>query len=244
MLKETNLEAVKDVARCFARLDIQINEKVGFIVNHPFIETVTTAVQKDGKLILKDVRNAKDLEDVRENIIKTIDEVTSYQQFLVLIRAPYLPAFFKFTHHLLSSYDYASFLSSMWTMMEFPNIDENIPPKDFVKHFRKAEKVHLMAQDEYEQYLSLPDEITIYRGVRRRGKIRALSWTTDVKRAEWFASRWGAGGIVYRTKVKREDVLAVFNSRGESELVVDCSKLEKFFVEKTMVKRQTDQKGN
>lgn len=232
MRKETDLEAVKRVARTFVYLDVQINERVGFLCNHPFIGQIATVTMEDGKLVLKDVRNEKDLEDVQKSIIKSVDAVTHYLQFIHLVRAPYLPAFFKFTRHFLSLSDYSSFLGSMWTMVEFPNVDDNITAPEFVKIFRSADKTLLMDENEYEQYLSLPEEITVYRGIRGRGRLEALSWTTDIEQAEWFAKRWDKNGKVYSATVDKEDVLAVFASRGESELVVDFMKLRDIKLEK------------
>ena len=64
MRKETDLEAVKKVARSFVYLDVHINEKVGFICNHPYIGQIATVVNENGTLKLKDVRNEKDLDDI------------------------------------------------------------------------------------------------------------------------------------------------------------------------------------
>lgn len=225
MRKETDLEAVKRVARTFVYLDVQINERVGFLCNHPYIGQIATVVSENGTLVLKDVRNEKDLEDIRKNIIKTIEAVSSYLQFIHIIRPPYLPAFFKFTQHFLSSYDYSTFLGSMWTIVEFPNVDDNITAPEFVKIFRRADKTLLMDEDEQKQYSALPEEITVYRGIRGRGRLEALSWTLDIDKAEWFAKRWNKGGKVYSAMVKKEDVLAVFTSRNEDEIVVDFQKL-------------------
>lgn len=232
MRKETDLEAVKRVARTFVYLDVQINERVGFLCNHPYIGQIATVVNENGTLKLKDVRNEKDLEDIRKNILKTIDAVSSCLQFIHIIRPPYLPAFFKFTQHLMSSYDYSTFLGSMWTIVEFPNVDDNITASEFVKFFRRADKTLLMDEDEQKQYSALPEQITVYRGIRGRGSLKALSWTTDIEQAEWFAKRWDKNGKVYSAKVRKDDVLAVFASRGESELVVDYAKLRDIKLEK------------
>lgn len=183
-------------------------------------------VKENGKLVLKDVRKEEDLAIVRQNIVQTIDAVTNYQQFIHIVRAPYLPAFFKFTHHFLSLNDYSSFLGSMWTIVEFPNVDDNIPPQEFVKIFRMADKSLLMNDEERRLYLALPDEMTVYRGIRGRGSLKALSWTTDIEQAKWFAKRWDKKGKVYSAKIRKENVLAMFTSRGESELVVDYMKLK------------------
>ena len=232
MRKETDLEAVKKVARSFVYLDVHINEKVGFICNHPYIGQIATVVSENGKLILKDIRNEKDLDDIRKNILKTIEAVSSYLQFIHIIRPPYLPAFFKFTQHLLSAYDYSTFLGSMWTIVEFPNVDDNITAPEFIKIFRRADRTLLMDEEEQKQYSALPEGITVYRGIRGRGSLKALSWTTDIKQAEWFAKRWDKNGKVYSARVSKEDVLAVFASRGESELVVDFMKLRDIKLEK------------
>lgn len=226
MRKETDLEAVKRVAKTFVYLDIQINEQVGFLVNHPFIGEIAVVVKENGKLVLKDVRKEEDLAIVRQNTVNTIDAVTNFQQFIHIVRAPYLPAFFKFTHHFLSLNDYSSFLGSMWTIVEFPNVDDNIPPQEFIRIFRMADKSLLMNDEERRLYLALPDEMTVYRGIRGRGSLKALSWTTDIEQAEWFAKRWDKKGKVYFAKIRKEDVLAVFNSRGESELVIEFAKIK------------------
>lgn len=231
MRKQTDLEKAKEIARSFVYIDIRINKKTGFFVNHPYIGEVVTAIMQDGKLVVKDIRNETDLNDVRKNLLKVIDSVTEYQQFINIIRAPYLPAFFKHTKHLLCSDDYSAFLGTMWTIVEYPNIDENITAIEFVKLFRKADKSVLMDEDEFQQYLALPDEITVYRGIRARGSLKALSWTTDINKAKWFACRWNKTGKVYSAQISKEDVLAMFTLRGESELVVDFTKLKNIVLE-------------
>ena len=147
-------------------------------------------------------------------------------QFIHIIRPPYLPAFFKFTRHYLNDYDYSSFLGSMWTIVEFPNVDDNITAPEFVKIFRRADKTLLMDEGEQKQYSALPEKITVYRGIRGRGTLKALSWTTDIEQAEWFAKRWDKKGKVYSATVRKEDVLAYFCSRNEAEVVVDYTKLK------------------
>lgn len=59
-----------------------------------------------------------------------------------------------------------------------------------------------------------------------------MSWTTDIEKAEWFAKRWDKNSKVYSAKVSKDDVLALFSSRGESELVVDYMKLRNIKLER------------
>lgn len=76
------------------------------------------------------------------------------------------------------------------------------------------------------KYTALQEKITVYRGIRSRGKLQALSWTLELDKAEWFAKRWGSHGKVYSAVVSKEDVLAYFCSRNEAEVVVDYRNLK------------------
>lgn len=95
-----------------------------------------------------------------------------------------------------------------------------------------------MEPDELSFYETLPDEIMIYRGISKRGSIKALSWTLDMHKAEWFSQRFGKKSRVYRAKIRREDVLAYFAGRGEYEVVVDYRKL--YAIEKYNDKKMDD----
>lgn len=67
-----------------------------------------------------------------------------------------------------------------------------------------------------------------YRGVTSYNakNIKALSWTLDRDTAEWFAYRFGEEGTVYEAQIQKEHILAFFNGRNESEVVVDPKYLE------------------
>ncbi len=225
-MKQTDLDAVKAVARSFVYLDATVDERTGFLVTHPFIETVVCAVKKDGKFTMMDVRNPNALREIRKSILADIKGVTNYQQFTIMVRPAYMPAFFKYTMKHLSSRDYAEFLSSMWTRMEFPNVDVNITAPEFIKIFREADKAVLMDEDEYRDYEALPEKFTVYRGIRKRGSLQALSWTLDKSKAEWFANRWDKNGRVYSARINKKDTFAYFSSRSESEIVLDYTMLK------------------
>lgn len=226
MRKVTDLQETKSVARAFVYLDPEVEKSMGIFVNHPFIGQRLMVCKEEGNLVLLDISKPDELHRIRRNIIETIDAVTDYSQFLIIMRKPYLPAFFQRTHHLLTEEDYATFLASLWTTVEFPNIDVNVTPPEFVKLFRRANKALLMDENEFERFEALPDEMTIYRGIRGRGKLQALSWTLELDKAEWFAKRWESHGKVYSAQIKKEDVLACFCSRNEAEVVVDYRKLK------------------
>ena len=162
-----------------------------------------------------------DLSAVKE-VAKALKNFTSVYR---LIRVPYWATFFKYACSHLSVSDYSQFLSFLWQQMEFPNMDENVKPYEFVRYFKKADKNMLMEADELLFYKTLPHEILVYRGFSEGGDVKALSWTLDVEKAKWFAKRFGKKPQVYSAKIQKKDVLAYFNGRGESELVLDYSRL-------------------
>lgn len=72
-------------------------------------------------------------------------------------------------------------------------------------------------------FAALPETLTIYRGSRAhiRPSAREISWTLARGCAEKFARRLGRrDGAVWRGDVKKSDVLAYFEGRGEAEVVV------------------------
>lgn len=69
----------------------------------------------------------------------------------------------------------------------------------------------------------LPGIITIYRGAGTNSTPvnKAISWTTDIGKAYFFAS-WrydGKEARIYTAKVKKEDVIEYITDRGESEII-------------------------
>jgi hypothetical protein len=59
--------------------------------------------------------------------------------------------------------------------------------------------------------------------------VRGLSWTADKKKAEWFAGRFPTlndKGFVASGWVRKDDVLAHFIGRQESEIVVLPDKVQ------------------
>jgi len=72
-----------------------------------------------------------------------------------------------------------------------------------------------------------PGPFTIYRGVAgrtRARRIRGLSWTGSLERAQWFAERGEYFGFadpaVYQVTVDADAVLAYDNGRNEQEFIV------------------------
>ena len=78
------------------------------------------------------------------------------------------------------------------------------------------------------------EPLKIYRGVcPARGRIRRMSWTTDLRTAVWFAYRWEhSKSALYEAVIPPEGVLARWYARGgerigsEPEVVIDPEYLQ------------------
>lgn len=222
----TDLEEIKKRARALVYTDIKVEEKYGLFVQHPYFSQVVDAIQVGDKVETVDLRKPEDLKKMRERVIKTIDSIEKYSQFFMIVRTPFLPAFFKLTYRFLDPDDYSEALADVWTFVEFPNTDINVSHKDFIKFFKMAQKDKLMDSDEYNIYKNLPEEITVYRGTGDDAKyFHGLSWTLDYEKAKWFATRWGNKGRIYKGTIRKDDILAYFLRRDESEAVIDYTKL-------------------
>lgn len=86
--------------------------------------------------------------------------------------------------------------------------------------------------EDAEQFGSLPDTFTVYRGGIKANRL-GWSWTLDREKAVWFAER--AFGPPHRylmsTVVQKSDALAFLTSRGESEIVLDPDTLAAVTIE-------------
>lgn len=81
----------------------------------------------------------------------------------------------------------------------------------------------VMSAEEKTRFDHLPDEVTIWRGVRHRTHwLKGLSWTMDKERAVWFAHRLATKKnrpVVVKGLVAKSRILSYFDGRNESEVV-------------------------
>ena len=159
---------------------------------------------------------------------KQIDSAENACQVFFLLNKPYYLTFLKFTAPVLSQEDLGQLLAHAWILEECPNQDRNVSKRELLALFHSVPPELLMDEEEYAVYQSLEDPVTVYRGVTSYNakNIKALSWTLDRDTAEWFAYRFGEEGTVYEAQIQKEHILAFFNGRNESEVVVDPKYLE------------------
>ncbi len=122
---------------------------------------------------------------------------------------------------------YWSLLAHVWMNMEFPWGDR----KRLLVMFRSSrpQRDRLMEKSEHQALARLPEPFPVYRGFLGR-RAKGLSWTTDRKKAIWFARRFAKCGIgdprLLSGIAAKKDVLAYFTRRKESEVVIDPEKVK------------------
>ncbi len=190
---ETDLDAVKIVAKALLYTDIHPTKFSPMIVQHPFTNTGIVGFNKDGQTLCLNIAESKeDLAEWQRLMDKKIEEAKDVYRIYIHLNKPYALTFVDMAEPHLSEQDFAGLLQDAWMRSENPNQDCNVPKSRLVSLFSSADKEHLMTESDREVYDSLEDKITVYRGVRPRNTkdLKALSWTLDYQVAQWFAERY------------------------------------------------------
>ena len=217
---ETNLNKVRETAKILLHVPIKYAHNISPLLHvyHPFISSCVVPVNRD---LYNIIEHPEKLIEYTKAVEERIDEADLCGIY-VLVNKPYRLTFLKYCEPYLSEKDLAQYFADAWVSSENPNQDANCSISYLTKMFKKCNKEQLMTEEDYEVYQSLPDEITLYRGVAVGRNPKGLSWTQNLKTAEWFAHRFDKSdqkGYVQVTTAKKSDVLAYFNTRGEDEIV-------------------------
>ena len=225
-MKETDIKAVKQMAKLFLYFEPQKTKFSPAIISHPFTDSgITMCKGEDGQApeLLNILEDDDAMVRWRQDKRAQIEAIREPSQMLALLTKPYYLTFLKYASPYLSQQDHSKYLASAWIMEEAPNGNRNFTVKQMAELFKQADPKAIMDAEEYAQFQQLPDTVTIYRGVTsfNAKRIKALSWTLSKDTAEWFANRFGEKGTVYQAQIKKEHILALFNGRNESEVIVD-----------------------
>ena len=238
MKEQTDLRAVKALARAMLELDIEQTKLSPLVVKHPFTDNGISGVRKpDGSIAIADLLNKPDDLDLwRKQVRGVIDEADSAFQIYMMITKSYALGFLKFARNSLSEKDFAGILADAWIRTEAPNNDPNLSKKDLLSRFKATDPALLMDEDDYRCFTDLDDVVTVYRGVTSMNEknVKALSWTLDRETAEWFAHRFGESGTVYEAQIQKKHIYAFFSGRNESEVIVDPKHLTEITQVQTM----------
>lgn len=221
-MESTDLNQVKRIAKYLLRVRIGITPYSPAIVQHPFTSTGVTFIPDTNEMIII-TGNDANLTRWQNYMDKRIDKAKNVYAIYAMVNKPYALTFIKYVKDALADNEMAELLADAWVNSECPNMDVDVSKTELVEMFTKADKQYLMSEVERKQLAQLGDKVTVYRGVTSYNakNVRALSWTTDKEKAKWFAHRFKENGIVYTAQIRKAQILAVFASRGESEIVLN-----------------------
>lgn len=174
--------------------------------------------------------------DEKKKRLEWIKQANEFSQCLSAINKGNRFDYLNWLHKdgLIADQECADAVYSIWTMQESFYRCGMCKAK-LIKMIRLAEKLSLLQSDIDD--MSDKNTVTIYRGVKVNN-YRGLSWTVDKSVAEWFAKRFGHDGdkcYVFTGTINKKDILALFSSRNEKEVVCDYRKIKNIRCEEIMI---------
>lgn len=174
--------------------------------------------------------------DEKQRRLDWINKADRFSQCLSAINKGNRFDYLNWLHkgNLITDQECANAVYSIWTMQErFYRC--GMSKEKLIKMIKLAEKSLLLQSDIYD--LSDNNTVTIYRGVKVNN-YRGLSWTVDKSVAEWFARRFGHDGdkcYVFTGTINKKDIIALFSSRNEKEVVCDYRKIKNILCEEIII---------
>ena len=214
-------ESVADLLGKQEELDPELAEfmeygRFGQSIKHPLVYSI----------IHHDMLNARCNAVLRakREALKEAEAEGKWSTYIWLHERPWRLHAFSEIQEEMDEADYWRVLGEVWTDSEniWQNEDEwrtYLDPAD-----RNCREMFIMNEDDRAMLDMLPDRIKVHRGFTVDGRENGLSWTTDSIRAKWFARRFAVDEDecprVATGWVSKADVIAHFNNRNESEIVV------------------------
>lgn len=226
------LARAKDLAVTFLHLPMEETKFSPIAVQHPFFDS---AFLMDKQGVFNALEDEGRYNAYLRTVANNIGSCEEIAQLLSLIRKSYrLPyLLYMMRGKIISKQECGDLLAGEWTLIENLSNDVNVPKGTVLRWIMAADKEKLMDEEELRVYNAFPDVLTVYRGCRVAKAARGLIWSLSEEKARWFAERGallssgktGRGALVYRAKIRKEDVVGYLDSRGEQEVIVDYRKL-------------------
>ena len=156
-------------------------------------------------------------------------KVKDWTHWVWLHERPYRLDAFMLICKDMDSAEYWNLLKNVWVDAEFPGINQDIWIQLFTRKYPKRRKI--MNGKERRTLAMLPKtNIDIFRGYHGDQYQKGISWTISYETAQWFAKRFAGDDATEETLVaeavcNKKDVLAYFNEREESEIIIDPSNI-------------------
>jgi hypothetical protein len=204
-------------------IPVKAIENMGAVC-HPFAKSIFFYHHEQKKWL--DISTPNSYAFYRRFILNRINSL-SLPFIYDLILDDYKLTWFQLCKDYMSPEDFAYYLKHSWLDEEDPNQDPQVSREEVIHYFRQADKQYLMKPEDLAHYQSLPDTLTIYRGVSPHRAKFGLSWTADQSIAMWFKKRYESGsqGQLLTAVISKKHVLAYIDERNERELIVDVFKI-------------------
>lgn len=217
---ETDTQAIRQSALALLNCKIEPNPTFPFLCNHPFTNAPFAAL--DNKLL--DL--TKPTEALRwRTAMRSVIQKKNAQGIFLLMNPPYRLFFLNLIRSVLSDNDFGELFRAFWPSVEQINGDKNLTRRSIIRLLQSVPKDCLMDKECFLAYQQLPPVFSVYRGVTpyNESRHRAISWTSDIDIAQWFATRYSEHGTIWRANVKKQWVLALLEGK-EHEILIDIPK--------------------
>lgn len=222
----TDLSKIKKSCKAFFDIGCrEPNKEFGSIMSHTYSNSIFAYSNTENRIL--DLTKDEDFKIFRFETFKHINKCDSVIGLYLMVNEPYRLLWLREFQDILGEKDYSELLGYTWTTSENPNQDTNVSLESATEMFKSAIPQHMMDEEDYEKFISIPETITLYRGVMDGHNPDGLSYTADKEKALWFANRWNKSGELLTLTVNKSDILAYFNTRNEDEYVVDVPGLKK-----------------
>lgn len=217
---KTDVQAIRRSALSLLECEIEPNPAFPFLCNHPFTNAPFATLDNE----LLDLTKPK--EALRWRIaMRSVIQQKNAQGIFLLMNPPYRLFFLNLIRPFLEDADFGKLFRAFWPSVEQINGDKNLTRRAIIRLLQSVPKDCLMDKERFLAYQKLPQFFIVYRGVTpyNESRRRAISWTSDIDVAQWFATRYGEHGTIWRASVQKQWVLALLEGE-EHEILIDIPK--------------------
>lgn len=148
--------------------------------------------------------------------VEDLKKEKKFDQFIWMHQRPYRFEALQAIEDQIPRREFWPLFGSLWTDSE--NLWQQRLYLDAVLRTRDPLSRMMMRIQDRRRLAELPETLSVCRGHQRYNK-EGFSWTLDIDRAKWFATRYGQKGSVTYGQVHKGNVVALLGNRGEDEVV-------------------------